>query len=497
MKLLLPYLLCATAFAQPTSNQTFEAADVQTSKSTASDLSFLANHRIEARGVTMLRLISTAYSIPVRQITGGPSWIDTDTFDITAKAPGAATQIAMRNMLQNLLAERFHLVAKNEERPMPAFVLTVVKKGMMKAAAPNSEPGCKRDFEEGVLALACRNMTMSSLAETLPQMAPGYFSLPTVNKTGLEGGFDIQLSWKGRQQISGPSDPMSLFNVIEKTLGVKAEQQTAPTPVVTVVSVDRTPTPNPAGTTDIIGKPPTTFDVVNIKLSRPDEKEDFRLVNGLIEAKAVRLREMLAFAYNVEDDWVRGSEKMIDNERYDILAKTAPTEAEDVIRVMVVAALEDRFKLKVHREMQPMAVYGLTVNKSKLKEADPSGRSTCTRVPETGAVSLRCTNYTMEQFAKRIRNEAGGYFEHPVVDLTGLKGAYDFTVSWAPKQRIFGNGPRVEGGGGDSVVPVASDRPVGLTIFEAVDRQLGLKLATVKHPMQVVVVDHIERPTGN
>jgi uncharacterized protein (TIGR03435 family) len=105
----------------------------------------------------------------------------------------------------------------------------------------------------------------------------------------------------------------------------------------------------------------------------------------------------------------------------------------------------------------------------------------------------------MEQFAKRIRDVAGAYLEHPVVDLTGLKGAYDFTLAWAPRNRTLGNGPQVQPTTESGPVPIASDRGAGvLTLYEAVDRQMGLKLATQKHPMQVVVIDHMERtPTEN
>jgi len=107
----------------------------------------------------------------------------------------------------------------------------------------------------------------------------------------------------------------------------------------------------------------------------------------------------------------------------------------------------------------------------------------------------------MEQFAKRVRDVPGAtpYLEHPVVDLTGLKGAYDFTITWAPRARTLGNGPQVPSNIETGPVPVASDRGAGnLTLYEAVDRQLGLKLATQKHPMQVVVIDHMERtPTAN
>jgi uncharacterized protein (TIGR03435 family) len=101
----------------------------------------------------------------------------------------------------------------------------------------------------------------------------------------------------------------------------------------------------------------------------------------------------------------------------------------------------------------------------------------------------------MEQLAARLRDIAAGYLNHPVVDLTGLKGSYDFVLAWAPVGRTMAMGRPSESpeSAPGSAIPVASDRPRELTLFEAVERQLGLKLATQKHPMQVVVIDRMVR----
>src|SRR5437667_4310744 len=148
-------LLCIVAIGQPApKTQVFEAADVHVRPSDANeDIGFLPNGRIEARGTTMLRLISIAYSVPSDRVTGGPNWLDTDRFDVVAKAPSGAAQIALRNMLQNLLAERFHLVVKNEEKPVPVFALTLVKKGVAKPSSGTGDPECKRTVEENVISL--------------------------------------------------------------------------------------------------------------------------------------------------------------------------------------------------------------------------------------------------------------------------------------------------------------------------------------------------------
>jgi len=101
-------LVSTLALAQPP--QVFEAADVHVSPPNASeDAGFLPDGRIEFRSTTLFRLIAVAYSVAADRVAVGPSWLDTDRFDVVAKAPSGASQIALRNMLQNLLAERFHL----------------------------------------------------------------------------------------------------------------------------------------------------------------------------------------------------------------------------------------------------------------------------------------------------------------------------------------------------------------------------------------------------
>jgi len=490
-------LVCAAAMAQPA--QKFEAADVHASAAGATeDGGFLAGGRVEFRATTLLKLISVAHSIPTDRIFGGPSWIDTDRFDILAKAPAAATPIAMRHMLQNLLEERFGVSVKTEDKPAPVFVLLPARPGIAKKSSGEGEPQCRRSNEGNVLTLTCRNLTMASLAERLPQTAAGYFNLLVVDRTGLAGTYDFTLEWTGRGQIPAGAEftnGASLFVAIEKHLGTKVEKQTVPMPALTILSVNRKPTGNPPGTIDILGAPPTQFDVATVRPSRPDEQEDFKMTNGRIDAKAVSMRDWITFAYDVEDDWVRGGEKWLDSDKYDITAKSAPTTSTDTLRIMARALLEERFKLKVHKELQPVTVYALTAGKVKLKEADPSTRSTCKFGNDAGTRTYTCTNTTMEQLAARIRDIAAGYLNHPVVDLTGLKGSYDFVLAWAPVGRTMAMGRPSESpeSAPGSAIPVASDRPRELTLFEAVERQLGLKLATQKHPMQVVVIDRMVR----
>jgi uncharacterized protein (TIGR03435 family) len=96
----------------------------------------------------------------------------------------------------------------------------------------------------------------------------------------------------------------------------------------------------------------------------------------------------------------------------------------------------------------------------------------------------------MPQFAMKIGDFAASYFDHPVIDRTGLTGAYDFTISWTSKRRYLGDSPS-----GDST---AQDPPGGVTAFQAVEKLLGNKIESQKQPRRVLIIDHMERkPTEN
>lgn len=485
-----------TLLATPALAQTFEAADVHPSAPDATTSgALLPGGRLEFRATTLLRLISFAWNIPPDRIAGGPSWLDTAQFDVLAKSPASAGRAEQLVMLQNLLGERFDLAVKSEEKPVPVFALVNGKGRTPKESAADTEPGCKRSTEGGA-TLTCRHTTMDSLAETLPMVAPGYFTRTVVNRTDLKGAYDFQLHWVARGKLPAGAEGLhqsdSLFSSIEKELGVRVESQTAPLAILTVVHANRVPAPNPPDVTEKLGPSVKEFDVAEVRPSGPGEKEDFNLENGRIKATAIALKDLIEFAYNLEDDQLKNAPKWVESEKFDIVAKTAPTASVDTLRTLLRALLVERFALEVHEDTQPVTVYALTAVKPKLHEADPAGRSTCTMSMEDGKRAYTCTNVTMAQFADKLRAVATGYLDRQAVDLTGLKGSYDFTVTWSPIGRTLG----IKGA---PTTPGESAAPSGeLTLFEAISRQLGLKLAMQKHPMPVIVIDQLNRtPTEN
>jgi uncharacterized protein (TIGR03435 family) len=127
-----------------------------------------------------------------------------------------------------------------------------------------------------------------------------------------------------------------------------------------------------------------------------------------------------------------------------------------------------------------LPVFALVAGKDspKLKASDGGARSQCDLLVADTGRSYTCRNTTMAQLAERLPDVAQAYFTLPLVDLTELKGAYDFTLTWTPKIR----GPRVQ-------VDQASTPAGGVTVFEAIERQLGLKVEERKYPLPLLVVD--------
>src|ERR1700733_11279397 len=127
--------------------QTFEMADVHVSPhSDNPSLSVLhRDGKYELLGASMVDLIGTAYGVKADAVTGGPGWLESDRFDVIAKAPNDLSGEALRAMLQTLLADRFGLLVHHDTKPMPAYVLTAGKSPRVKQSDGVGEGGCEDD----------------------------------------------------------------------------------------------------------------------------------------------------------------------------------------------------------------------------------------------------------------------------------------------------------------------------------------------------------------
>jgi uncharacterized protein (TIGR03435 family) len=170
----------------------------------------------------------------------------------------------------------------------------------------------------------------------------------------------------------------------------------------------------------------------------------------------------------VQEDQVSGP-GWISSEQYDISAKAGAAVDQDQLRLMLQTLLADRFRLALHREARLRTVYTLVVggDGAKLHEATGGGGGGTTA--EVGHLAFR--GASMPALARRLSQQ----LHSPVSDKTGLKGLYDFTLDWQQ----------------DESVP-------GLSIFTAVQEQLGLRVEATKDQVEILIVDHAERiPTAN
>jgi bla regulator protein BlaR1 len=208
---------------------------------------------------------------------------------------------------------------------------------------------------------------------------------------------------------------------------------------------------------------------------------------------------LIASAYNLplgRENQILGAPEWVEQEanRYEIQAKIedslyaamqkmTPVQQREQVALMEQSLLADRFKLKVHFETREMPVYALVVAKggAKLTPAKDSEVSMLsnTREDEQGTETTGKA-VTLEQLAHSVLLFGG----RRVVDQTGLKGTYDFTLMWGREQPVASDVGQWDG----------TDAPL---LFTAIQEQLGLKLVLTKGPAEVIVIDHIERPSEN
>jgi len=239
------------------------------------------------------------------------------------------------------------------------------------------------------------------------------------------------------------------------------------------------------------------FEVASVKMveGRPPEWHMEPTRSGdRVTMHGTRVFTMIYWAFHLHDGYQFADEEKGDVQWiwYDIDARTPEGTSDDDLRLMFQTLLEDRFQLKTHRETRQVAEFVLTLGKGepKLKPAEDGdslkltieGRTfkepagTCSGSLWVEGQHTVCHAVTMDQFARQLSGE----LRAPLVDRTGLTGTYDINLLHA----------RTNGKDRDEAGPLP-------TLQEAVEKQLGLKLEMSKGPVEVLVVDHYQRPSAN
>jgi uncharacterized protein (TIGR03435 family) len=250
-----------------------------------------------------------------------------------------------------------------------------------------------------------------------------------------------------------------------------------------------------------------SFEVASVKpTASADGRALLQAVPGRLLMTNLALRRLILIAYGVQDYQLVGDPAWLGAEHYDIQAKAdGNVSVQQMEGPMLQALLEERFRMKVHRETRQLPAYELTVLKSGAKlTASKEGSCVTYAVdspPPAPAPGAPRTNYcgarigveglnrtlegqgvTMAVFAANLSRTYNSSLGRNVIDGTALAGAFDVHLKWAIEALSDG---------------AAAADATGPSIFTALQEQLGLKLESTKGPVEVVVVDHIEKASVN
>ena len=240
----------------------------------------------------------------------------------------------------------------------------------------------------------------------------------------------------------------------------------------------------------MFGQSGPVFEAASIRVRQGAPQWKFDISGTRLTIESYTLFGLIQQAYNLENYQIpetsaspllRSSETL-----YDITAKAEGdgTPTRDQFRQMLQALLADRFKLKVHREPVETPVYALIVGKggprfkASSPDADPTIRIGCTSSGCRSNYVMTMPKGTMEDLAHHL----SGVGDRPVVDQTGLTGTFDIKLTYKP-----------------AYIKSTSAEPDlnEISIFTAVQDQLGLKLEPSKAPIEMLIVDHVEKPSEN
>ena len=234
------------------------------------------------------------------------------------------------------------------------------------------------------------------------------------------------------------------------------------------------------------------IEVATVKKSRPDEGFSLGAGQGganIFSTTGTTVRTLIQFANGVHPKQITGP-SWIDSERYAVMIKADQEGAPNIpqMRILMQKLLADRFKIVTHREKKELSIYELTIAKGGVKLAVHPGPASNQWGYGFGLGSINGRNTTMTEFAGWLQ---ANLLEQPVVDKTGLTERYDFSLRYAPDASArLTNVP-------NAVPRPTSDADNLPDLYTAFQQQLGLKLESTRGPVDIVVVDSIDRPSDN
>jgi len=213
------------------------------------------------------------------------------------------------------------------------------------------------------------------------------------------------------------------------------------------------------------------FEVASIKPSAPGARGPtiYNPTRVRFAIDCISPKSLIAYAYDVREFQILGGPKWLGSDQYDVVAKPDGDASSERILAMARGLLAERFRLALHRESKEMPVFALVSAKG-----GPRLRPSAGQGPEIrgGRGRLIARHVTMGILAAQLADRALG---RPVLDRTGIAGEFDVDLEWTPDESM----------------------DIGPSIFTALQEQLGLRLEALKGVVEVLVIDHAERPSAN
>jgi len=232
-----------------------------------------------------------------------------------------------------------------------------------------------------------------------------------------------------------------------------------------------------------------TFEVASIKEVAPgsEVRQSIEPTAGSLIMRNAGLPMMISWAFKVGPGLISNPDALNGfNARFDVIAKPAGPAKSDELRLMLQALLAERFKLKTHIETKTVSAYVLVEAKGghKLTVSDAPDGSGVLPVNQPNRTALRAKSATLDQLTMFL----SGPLRTPVIDMTGLKGRYDFEFDLSS---FLNQRQPAPPGESEQVDPIS-------ILQAALPQQLGLKLESRKMPVDLLVIDHVEKlPTQN
>jgi uncharacterized protein (TIGR03435 family) len=296
--------------------------------------------------------------------------------------------------------------------------------------------------------------------------------------TMVDGTYIGHLAPDGKS-ITGTWSQNSAPVALNLTRAVAGAEWVIPTPALKPRAMD--PNADPA------------FEVATIKSSNPEEhRKFFRFRPDRFEGVNETVADMITFSYGFHHKQIVDAPAWTESEKFDISAKP-DTEGMPSLgqwKTMVQKLLTDRFKLSFRRNQRELAVYVLAVGPAGAKlaesQGDPKGLPGIGFQRRMG--DLSAFNVTMADFINFMTRNAG--LDRPILDQTGLTGRYDFKLNWTPDDAQW-----------SSVAPAVArpsdDANAAPPLYTALQEQLGLKFSATKALAEVLIIDHVEKPSEN